>query len=72
MSLSPRPIVDLIIVTQTESDEDTNSILIENVNRAIKGNVTMQVTPPGGQVCNLCKWHQLVAKFATNATDATR
>ena len=28
----------------------------------------MQVTPYGGQICNLCKWRHLVAKFATNAS----
>ena len=28
----------------------------------------MQVAPSGGQICNLCKWRHLVAKFATNAS----
>ena len=41
----------------------SNSILIDNVNRAIQGNVVMQ---PGDQ-CKLC---HLVAKFATNASGA--
>merc|ERR1712016_460060 len=27
----------------------------------------MQVAPSGGQICKLCKWRHLVAKFATNA-----
>ena len=30
----------------------------------------MQVAPTGGQICNLCKWHHLVAIFATNASGA--
>ena len=39
----------------TLADEDTGSILTDNTNRAIQGNVAMQVSQPGGQVCNLCK-----------------
>ena len=38
----------------TLADEDTNSILADNANRAIQGNVAMQVTqvaPSGGQIC---------------------
>ena len=34
------------------ADEDTNSILTDNVNRAIQGNVAMHVTQPGGKQCN--------------------
>ena len=30
----------------------------------------MQVVPSGGQICNLCKWLHLVAKFAINASGA--
>ena len=30
--------------------EDTNPILIHDANRAIQGNVAMQVTQPGGQI----------------------
>ena len=30
----------------------------------------MQVAPSGGQICNLCKWCHLVAKFATYASGA--
>ena len=37
----------------TLADEDTNSILTDNANRAIQGNVAMQVTQPGGQ-----RWNQ--------------
>ena len=36
----------------TLADEDTNSILTDNANRALQGNVAMQVAPPGGQICN--------------------
>ena len=39
----------------TLADEDTNSILADNTNRAIQGNVAMQVTqvaPSGGQILN--------------------
>ena len=32
----------------TLADEDTNSILTDNANRAIQGNVTMHVMQPGG------------------------
>ena len=28
------------------------------------------MVPPGGQICNLCKWCHLVAKFAANANGA--
>ena len=34
----------------TLADEDTNSILTNNANRAIQGNVAMQVTRSGGQL----------------------
>ena len=44
--------VDLTDVTL--ADEDTNSILTDNVNRAIEGNVAMQVL--------------LVANFGSNAS----
>ena len=47
MSVTETPCVDLTDVTL--ADEDTNSILTDNVNRAILGNVAMQVAPPGGQ-----------------------
>ena len=33
----------------TLADEDSNSIPTDDVNRAILGNVAMQVAPPGGQ-----------------------
>ena len=59
----------------TLADEDTNSILTDNANRAIQGNVAMQVTqvaPSGGQIWNLCKRRQLVAKLVTNASSATK
>ena len=46
--VTKRAFADLTDVT----DEDTNSILTDNVHRAIQGNVAMQVTQPGGQTCN--------------------
>ena len=45
-SVRPRPCADLTDVTL--ADEDSNSIPTDDVNRAILGNVTMQVAPPGG------------------------
>ena len=45
--LSNRGFADLTDVTL--ADEDSNSIPTDDVNRAILGNVAMQVTPPGGQ-----------------------
>ena len=47
ISLSPRGFADLTDVTL--ADEDSNSIPTDDVNRAIPGNVAMQVAPPGGQ-----------------------
>ena len=59
--VTPRPCVDLTDVTL--ADEDTNSILTDNANRAIQGNVAMQVTQPGCQICKQCKWCHLMTKF---------
>ena len=36
----------------TLADEDANSILTDNANRAFRGNVAMQVVQPGGQLWN--------------------
>ena len=58
----------------TLADEDTNSILTDNANRAIQGNVAMQVTqvaPSGGQILNNCKWCFPVTKFGTNTSCTT-
>ena len=66
LSLSKTPFANLIDVTL--ADEDTNSMLTDDANRAIQGNVAMHVTLPGGQLWNQCKWRHLVAKFATNAS----
>ena len=44
------PFADLTDVTL--ADEDTNSMLTDNANRAIQGNVAMQVMLPGGQLWN--------------------
>ena len=49
-SVSETPFANLTDVTL--ADEDTNSILTDNANRAIQGNMARQVTPPGGQTCN--------------------
>ena len=46
-SLTDTPFADLTDVTL--ADEDSNSIPTDDVNRAILGNVAMQVAPPGGQ-----------------------
>ena len=48
--LSEPPFADLTDVTL--ADEDTNSILTDNANRAIQSNVAMQVTQPGRKICN--------------------
>ena len=47
MSVRQRAFADLTDVTL--ADEDSNSIPTDDVNRAILGNVAMQVAPPGGQ-----------------------
>ena len=47
--LSETPFADLTDVTL--ADEDTNPILTDNANRAIQGNVAMQVTQPGRKIC---------------------
>ena len=61
----------------TLADEDTDSILTDNANRAIQGDITwwptlqtMQVAPPEDQILNQSKLCHLVAKFATNASGA--
>ena len=53
-SLSPHRLQDLFADSTdvTLADEDTNSILTDNANRAIQGNVTMHVMQPSGQNCN--------------------
>ena len=72
--MSPTPCVDLTDVTL--ADEDTNSILTENADRAIEGKVasyatwwptlqTMQMVPPDDQILNQPKLSHLLAKFAT-------
>ena len=62
----------------TQADEDTNSILTDNANRAIQANVamwptleSMQVVPSGGQIRKQCKWRHLVAKFGINVSGFT-
>ena len=46
-SIHTTPYADLTDVTL--ADEDSNSIPTDDVNRAILGNVAMQVAPLGGQ-----------------------
>ena len=46
-SLHPRGFADLTDVTL--ADLDNNSTPADDVNRAILGNMAMQVAPPGGQ-----------------------
>ena len=48
--LNPRVVADLIDVTLV--DEDTNAILTDNADRAIQGNVAMQITVSGCQLWN--------------------
>ena len=59
----------------TLADENTNSIQTDSANRAIQGNVTMQVMQviqPGGQLWNQCKWrHQMTKFLAKYATDSS-
>ena len=51
--VSKRALCDLTDVTL--ADEDTKSILTDSANRAIQGNVALQVLQPGGQLWNRCK-----------------
>ena len=48
--LSEPPCANLTDVTP--ADEDTNSILTDNANRAFQVNVATRVTQPGGQIWN--------------------
>ena len=55
----------------TLADEYTNSILTDNANRALQGNVAMRVTQPGGQLWNQAMQvtspdDQILNQFATN------
>ena len=47
----------------TLADEDTNLMLTDKANRVFQGNVTMDVTQPGGQVWNQWKRRQQMALF---------
>ena len=70
--VSKGPFADLTDVTLAYT------ILTDNANRAIQGNVAMHVTLLGGQLWNQCKWchlvanarRHLVAKIGTNASVA--
>jgi len=50
LSLTTTPFADLTDVTL--ADEDTNSILTDNANRAFQRNVEMKLTQAGGKICN--------------------
>ena len=50
LSQTELPCANLTDVTL--ADEDTNSIQTDDANKAIQGNVTIQVALPGGQICN--------------------
>ena len=52
----------------TLADEDTNLIPTDEAKKANLGNVAMQVAPPGGKICNKCKWPHLLAKFGSYET----
>ena len=49
-SVNETPFANLTDVTL--ADEDTNSILTNNANRAVQQNVAKQVTQAGGKMCN--------------------
>ena len=50
----------------TLADEDANSKLNDNANRAIKGNVVMHVRRPGGQLWNQYLWGNLMTTWWPN------
>ena len=55
----------------TLADEDTNSILTDNANRAFQGNAAMRVTQLGGQLWNQAMQvtspdDQILNQFTTN------
>ena len=60
MSLHPRAFADLTDVTL--ADEDSNSTPADYVNRAILGNVAIQVASPGGQKSKLMQVATLSGK----------
>ena len=68
MSVTHTPLWNLTDVTL--ADEETNSILTDNANRAIQGNVAMQVMQSGGQIRKQCKWRLLMTKIWTNPSCA--
>ena len=56
-------LTEVVETDVTLADEDTNSIQTDNANRAIQGNMAMQVAQPGGQLWKQCKWRHLMTKF---------
>ena len=66
MGLDVRPSCLIKLIYLTLADEDTNSILTDGANRAIQGNMTLQVMQPG-----VSGGSPVVANFVTNASGAT-
>ena len=74
-------------VVETLADEDTNSILTDNANSAIQGNVAIsnesnsiwwptleaiKVAPADDLILNQCKLCHLGTQFATDASGASK
>ena len=59
--VSKRHFWNLTDVTLT--DKDINSILTDNANRTLQGNVAMTVTQPGNQLWNQCKRRHPMTAF---------
>ena len=55
-------LVDLTDVSLV--DEDANPVLADHTNRAIPGNLEMQVAPPGDQIWIRSKFRHLEATFS--------
>ena len=53
-------------------DEDAKPILADHTNRAIPGNLEMQVAPPGDQILEQMQVAPLEVKFATSASGSFR
>ena len=60
-SVTERHFADL--TDETLTDKDANSLLTDNANRALQGNVAMKVTQPGNQFWNHCKRRHLMNTF---------
>ena len=49
---------------------DLTDVILADTNSMLTGNVAMQVTRPGGQLWEQCKWRYLMTKFGPNASCA--